>query len=208
MQQLSCAYIRNGYYHYVVGEMPEKKSPPDIDRRLIERYGIDISRSARARRKRAGFANVHYLRFRGFFVLLATKGEHEFFSAHGDQVRDVRETPISVGGYSVGYHRGVDGRFHVSVRIHPERYRDLKARFLDMAAARTAEELGAEFGRVRFEPYAPVRRQLLNIHRAVNRVRKVAGMVPVPLSVLRLRRRIVRPFRDSGEGAGSLEEAA
>lgn len=48
--------------------------------------------------------------------------------------------------------------------------------------------------RIPFEPYAPVRRQLLNILRAVNRVRQAAGFESVPVSALRLRRRVVRPF--------------
>ena len=60
-----------------------------------------------------------------------------------------------------------------------------------------------EFARVRFEPYAPVRRQLLNILRAVNRARHEAGFEAVPASVLRLRRRIVKPF-----GQEHLSQAA
>ncbi len=40
------------------------------------------------------------------------------------------------------------------------------------------------------EPYAPIRRQLLNILRAVNTKRKLAGKGPVPTSALRLRRRV------------------
>jgi hypothetical protein len=48
--------------------------------------------------------------------------------------------------------------------------------------------------RIPFEPYAPVRRQLLNILRAVNRRRRAAGLERVPHTVLRLRRRPVRVF--------------
>ena len=36
------------------------------------------------------------------------------------------------------------------------------------------------FYRLPFEPYAPVRRQMLNLLRAVNRVRRQAGFKPVP----------------------------
>ena len=53
-----------------------------------------------------------------------------------------------------------------------------------------------EFGMLRFEPYAPVRRQLLNLLRAVNRARKQAGFEPVPVECLRLKRRIYRPLDD------------
>ena len=45
-----------------------------------------------------------------------------------------------------------------------------------------------------FEPYAPVRRQLLAIVRRVNECRAAAGLERLPYSVLRLKRRIYRPF--------------
>ncbi|MBU0717022.1 MAG: hypothetical protein KJ749_02135 [Planctomycetes bacterium] len=60
--------------------------------------------------------------------------------------------------------------------------------------------MAGEFGLVDFEPYAPVRRQLLNLLRAVNRARKEAGLEPVPMSCLRLKRRIYRPFDAAGDG--------
>jgi hypothetical protein len=43
-------------------------------------------------------------------------------------------------------------------------------------------------------PYAPIRRQFLNLLRAVNRARKAAGFELLPKEVLPLRRRVVRPF--------------
>lgn len=49
------------------------------------------------------------------------------------------------------------------------------------------------------EPYAPVRRQLLNLLRAVNRAWKQAGYEPVPVECLRLKRRIYRPFASASE---------
>jgi hypothetical protein len=44
------------------------------------------------------------------------------------------------------------------------------------------------------EPYAPVRKQLLNLLRVLNTKRQRAGHPKIPATVLRLRRRIVRPF--------------
>jgi hypothetical protein len=49
-----------------------------------------------------------------------------------------------------------------------------------------------------FEPYAPVRRQLLVLLREVNAVRRQAGFQVLPIDVLPLRRRIVKPFGDDG----------
>jgi hypothetical protein len=197
LQQLACCYIARGYHYYVVGEIPEGKDPRSIDARIIDRFGIDMSRFARARRKRAGLANAQYIRFRRFFVLLATepRGTHAFYLQHSpSQIRFIKDTPIALGGYSIGYHRGADRKWHVSVRIHPNRYRNVKAYLLDLATKRSLDKLEQEFLDLRFEPYAPVRRQLFSLLRAVNQSRAVAGLPKLPWSCLRLRRRIVRPF--------------
>ena len=142
VQQLATGYLMHGYHHYVVGELPEGKDPKAVDRRMVERYELDTSRATRARRKLAGLSNCQYIRFRRFFILCATDpvGGHEFFNAHPPrhaadgrsipQVRHIKESPISFGGYSIGFHRGVDRKWHISIRIHPERYRDLKADLL------------------------------------------------------------------------------
>lgn len=91
VQQLACSYLANGYHYYVVGEVPERKAPEEVDRKLVERYGLGSSKWVRARRKKAGLANVNYIRFRRFFVLCATAGRHDFFTAHAGQVRRIHE---------------------------------------------------------------------------------------------------------------------
>jgi hypothetical protein len=202
VQQFACCYVRHGYHYYVVGEIPPKKDPLAVDARIVERYGIGLSKFARARRKRAGLANVQYIRFRSFLVLCSTgpRGEHRFFDEHASgQIRNIREQPLAFGGYSIGWHRGVDRRWHVSVRIHPERYRSLKAYLLEIATRRSVDQLVAEFAGLRFESYAPVRRQLIALLKAVNRTRKTAGLASVPFESLRMRRNIVRPFESSRE---------
>ena len=193
IQQLAVGYVQHGHFFYVTGQVPDGKDGQAVDRKLIERYGLDVSKWTRAREKGKGGASVQYLRYGRFFVLIATAGRHEFFEGEKG-VRDVREHPIRFAGYSISYRRGVDRRFHVSVRIAPDEYLRLKAFFVDLACHRSVENLAGEFSRLSFEPYAPVRRQLLNIVRAVNRERQAAGFEAVPVSALRLRRRIVRPF--------------
>ncbi len=142
---------------------------------------------------RAGAWDIRYLRFGRFFVLIATRGEHRFFEDERT-FRDIRRDSLSFGGYSIGYKLGADRKWHASVRIHPSDYLTLKAYFLDLATRRSVEKLTAEFQRIPFEPYAPVRRQFLNILRAVNRERKRAGYEPIPVAALRLRRHQVSPF--------------
>lgn len=194
IQQLAVAYVARGYFFYVAGHIPPGKDLELIDAKLLDRYQIRQSRWQRARRKLLGKANVHYLRFGSFFVLLASKGAHEFFDAEADVIRDVRREPIAFAGYSVGYGQGVDGRGHVSVRIHRNEYRWLKSYMCQFARHATAEEVAEEFRRLRFEPYAPVVRQLFSVLRAVNRVRKVAGLRQIEPDVIRTRRRVVRAF--------------
>ena len=189
VQQLAVSYLAHGYWFYVVGQVPEGKDPRKVDEKLVARYQIDLSKWARARRKRAGLANLQYLRFGRFFILLATHGTHAFFEDEAASIRDARKTPIRFCGYAISYRNG-----HPHVRIEQEEYKRLRAYFLDLALHRSAERLGGELARLPFEPYAPVRGQLLAVLRAVNRERKRAGFEPVPKSCFRLVRRVCRPF--------------
>src|SRR6266849_4698714 len=68
IQQLAVSYIGHGYWFYVAGNIPDDKDPPMVDAKLISKYGINLSRAARSRRKAAGLANIQYIRFRHFFV--------------------------------------------------------------------------------------------------------------------------------------------
>jgi hypothetical protein len=161
VQQLAVGYVARGFYFYTTGNIKPSKDPAAVDAKLIDRYGIDVSKWQRARRKRAGIANLQYVRHDRFFVLLATHGDHPFFA--DEPFRDIREAPIKFHGYSIGCGKGYDGRWHASVRIHAAEYRSLKAYFLDLAVHRSAECLAGEFQRVPFAPFARVRRQMLNI---------------------------------------------
>lgn len=210
VQQLATAYLPHGYWFYVTGRIPPHKDHVAIDQKLLAKYGIAISRPARARRKRAGLANLHYLRHESFFVILATHGQHQFFSQEGQSLRDIRRTPLVYCGYSVSYKHGGhvrriegkpakrDDRWHSRVQIARGDYRTWRAYFLEIAAKRTADQIAAEFWKLPYEPYAPVRQQLLNLLRLVNRARRQAGLERVAPSVLRYRRRIVRPFESLG----------
>lgn len=203
VQQIACCYLRHGYWFYVSGLIPAGKDPQAVDQKIIEKYGIAVSESTRVRRKRLGQANLQYLRHGHRFVIMATRGQHQFFKAEQNSIHDIRHCPIRYGGYSISYRRGgrtragePDEKWHAHVEIERRRYLELKAWMLELAAHRSVENLILAFYRLPFEPYAPVRRQLLNLLRAVNHARRKAGFRPVPIEVLPLRRRIVRPFGD------------
>ncbi len=125
------------------------------------------------------------------FVLIATHGRHPFFEHEAKVIRDSRRVPFGLGGYTISYRNG-----HASVRIDQETYKRLKGYLVDLAPRRAAEHMIEEFEMIEFEPYAPIRRQLLNLLRAVNRTRKQVGFDGVPVECLRLKRQIYRPFGD------------
>lgn len=204
IQQLAVGYVARGYFFYVTGSVPRRISAAEHDRRLIAKFDVAKSKWSRYRRKlRIGpdgrpLANVQYLRHRDYWVLLATAGHHRFFSEHQTQMdpqqqmkrqyRDVREAPITYGGYSVSW------RDRTSVRIGPRAYSDLKAHFLHLAVKETKNSLEQEFSRAPFEPYGGVTRQMFAILRAVNRIRRTAGLPLVPRLSVRVKRQVVKPF--------------
>ena len=71
---------------------------------------------------------------------------------------------------------------------------DIAGRRLHPADHRSADCIRADFRKVPFARYAPVRRQLLNILRAVNEKRQQAGYTTLPPSSVGLRRKIEKPF--------------
>jgi hypothetical protein len=189
VQQVAVQYLRHGYWFYVAGSVPVGKDPRSIDRKLITKYGITASSKERARWKRAGLANLHYIRHDRFFLLMATHGCHHFFDDEAGQIRDARRHPIKFAGYAISYRDG-----HTCVRIEQREYQQLKAWLLDLASRRSASALAAEFAAVGYAPYKPVRQQLVSIWRAVNRERRRAGYEPLVIECVPWRREIVRPF--------------
>lgn len=193
VRRLVTGFLTKGYVFYVAGDVPPPKDPRRVAERLAARYGLRVSRQERVRRKRAGLANVGLLRFGRFFLLVATAGRHDFFEAERSSIRDFRREPLLFAGYSVSLRRdgstkkgGTEIRLRGSVRIAALEYRVLRR---ELAEHALHEGVGERLGRLPFEPYAPVRRQLLNLLRAVNRVRGAAGLEAVPVGVLRLKRR-------------------
>ena len=105
-----------------------------------------------------------------------------------DRIHDARKRPITFWGYSVSYRQG-----HPHVRIQQTDCSLLKVRMLEAAVRQEAEVLRSS---CRGLPYAPVRRQLPNVLRAVNRRRKLAGLTLVEVTCILMRRRICSPLED------------
>jgi len=195
VQQLAVAYVSNGYYFYATGTIPEGKDPKTTDGKILSQYGIAISKWVRSRRKRQGLANVHYLRFGRFFVIIANHGDHRFFEDEARNLRGVRTHPIRFMGYSIGCRQARGGdKWHASVRISKETFSSLKVRFERLALERSVEELTLTLRRLPFEPYAPVQDQIGILVRAINRWRRQAGQEPLAWNAASRQRRPVRPF--------------
>ena len=216
VQILASNYLPHGYWFYVTGRVPPGKAAGNVDKKLIDKYGIALSRQQRSRRKQDGHANLHYVRFEDFFVLLATHGQHPFFLEEAKSVRDIRKYPLHFSGYSISVKRGqflkkeeneagakADSRLRVRVQIARDRYQELLGYFGDTASHRSAERLSQEMWRLPFEPYAPVRKQMLQILRHVNSKRKAIGFELITPDVIRYRRRIVKPFEPVKEAAAA-----
>lgn len=201
IQQVAVSYIRTGHFFYVAGELKPDTDPAAVDAKLIHKYGVHATRWARALRKVRGEANLQYIRHGRFFLLMATHGRSLFFELEGENVKDCRRMPIKFAGYSLSHRNG-----HPHVRIDVATYLGFKASMADLALRLDKAGLEELLAMPRFVPYAPVRRQLLNVLREVNRVRAAAGLERVDERCLPLRRTIVRPFGDDEVAGVSSDE--
>ena len=178
VQQVATAYLPHGYWFYSQGFVPMGKNPEAVDTKLITKYGAALSKWQRARRKRAGIANIQYLRFGRTFLVMATKGLHPFFEEEAAAIRDTRKVPIRIGGYSISVRKGPDGRLHSHVRIDRDPYTQLMAHYLAHGARQSTARLVDELYRLPYEPYAPVRRQYLLLLRRRSASRMVGKPSP------------------------------
>lgn len=202
--------IGKGYRYYFVGTLKGDKEPHLVDQRMLGDYDADLPKWTRERRRRKGQANFRYLRLENWFIVLATEGKATcFWEEDRHRIRDVRNVPIRLHGYSISYRRGGwkdrrlwqhplrrerDMNWHVRVQLDAETYSGLKAYFLNIATHRQGDFIGQEFWQLPLQPYRPVREQLLAILRAVNRARQMAGFQRVPVSVIRYKRDVVKAF--------------
>jgi hypothetical protein len=127
VQQVAVSYLRHGYWWFVNGTIPERKDPLEVDHNILTKYDIRKDWRFIANRKKRGIANLQYIRFGRFYVIMATKGVHEFKVREEKRIRDARLCPILIPlsgapreslhrdagrqsatfeGYAVSYRRG------------------------------------------------------------------------------------------------------
>lgn len=212
VQRIATCLLRHGYVYYVQDRVPDGKDPRAIDAKLLAKYAVVQNEWRRARRKERGEANLQYLRYGRAWVLMATEGYHPMKTEEKSKLRDVRDAPIQIAGYSIYLKRGdykkkasadekpvPDAKWHARVLISRERYCELRAYFLEIACRRSSEALAAEINALPYEPYKPVWRQLRKLVRTINKKRKSGGLTQVPMSAIRWRRTIVKAFEPVDE---------
>ena len=92
-----------------------------------------------------------------------------------------------------------DQKWHSCVEIERHTFRRLRAYFLDIATNRSRDNLEYELRNTGFNPYQPVKRQLVRITKDMNNARRIAGFsdqIPYRV-VLALRRYQKAPFSNS-----------
>ena len=213
LQRVATHLLPKGYYFFVQGRLADGKSPSALDAKLLAKYDVAKSEGARRWRKSQGLGNVQYVRYQHHWILLATQGDHAIREGEGDNLKDVRRTPIRIGDYALYVKRGnylkrepsaeaakPDGKWRVRVVIAREAYRELCASVMSKACHRRGDALAEELFSLPYEPYAPIRKQLLKLLRLVNAKRQAAGYAKVPAMCLRFKREIVRAFEPPGDG--------
>ena len=218
LQRIATHLLPKGYFFFVQGTLAAGKNPSALDAKLLAKYDVAKSEGARRWRKQQGLGNVQYVRYRNHWILLATHGHHSIREGEGNNLKDARRCPIRIGNYAIYVKRGnylkrepadeaakPDGKWRVRVVIAREPYRELCANFLSIACHRRAETLSEELFSLPYEPYAPVRKQLLKLLRLINAKRQAAGFAKISATSLRFQREIVRTFepRDRSPNVGT-----
>jgi hypothetical protein len=200
--QRAVVLAQRGYQYFVAGEVPERKDPGRIDAKMLAKYGVALSRRQRTYRKSKGLPNGHYFRVERRWVLMATSRAFFLRIDSSERVKDLRESPLRVGGYGLSLRadgaakRGGIRRLRASVRLDERTRRELRAEMEEAAIHRTADVLALRFWREsnRWQVYAPVYRQFRGVLRRVNELRKIAGLERVPVSCLRIQRVFPKQF--------------
>ncbi|MBE9108276.1 hypothetical protein IQ273_02415 [Nodosilinea sp. LEGE 07298] len=168
LRRIAIDYVRHGWFRYAVRTIPQGKDMLAIDAKMKATYEVTSCRTTRMRRRKKGIASVQYLRFSHTFVLLATDGHQDAL----DRIttRDIRESPLHFGGYSVGLARGT-----VVVEVERRVWQEARTRIQNMSLT-GKEPLEKVFASLPFYRFPGVVRQKLELLRTINLRRKAAGL--------------------------------
>ena len=203
--------VGSGHYFYFAATLRADKDPQNLDRKLIDRWDLDKPAWKREARRRGAAPNIHYLRYKRFYVLLATHGKgeggipHPFFVEYQRTLGDIRKNALRFCGYSIRYPVSRQtGSRRLFVRLDKRTYGRIRSQLMIAAIGQRYRDPDAFESVVRdlpFQWYRPVRDQLRVILKDVNRVRRRAGFEPVRLACIPMRMRVTDVFVEAGHGS-------
>jgi hypothetical protein len=154
IRRLTRYYLKEGYWYFVTGHIPEHKSIEKADITLSTKYETTLSKWQRHRRKARGLANVQYLRYERDFILIATDGDHPLFF-QDRTVRDARKHPIEIWYYWIR----VRSPRRYEVIVAPWAYHVVKEKVIRLATEGRVDAVIEQLQSLRWINYPGVNRQ-------------------------------------------------
>ena len=171
LRKIAIDYVRHGYYWYQLYTFKKDFSEQELERidtKIIKEYEITYHRTTRARRKKQGIANVAYVRWSNYYILLFTDGFH-YKKQEGVRLSDMREVPLQIFQYEV---RVLQGKGQV--RINPD-YLKRKRRSLLKSSYKGRGEVLKKLHRLGYLNYPEINRQKFYLLKAINKKRRKAN---------------------------------
>lgn len=116
-----------GYTNYFIGTYPIKKKQRflEIDKKLISKYNMNLSKDRKYYRKKKDLCNYVFLRSREFYIILKTTGKDDI--EVDDNFVSIFEKPLSIpvsDRLLLTIFR--DGRKKITVKIEKESFREIR----------------------------------------------------------------------------------
>lgn len=154
--------VGRGYYNYCVGYIPSDKGHKmfDIDKKIMDKYNINISKDQRYRRKKKKLANFYYLRWQHWFFILRSDGavdfnvDDKFYDIRVKQ-KEVNRLKVVVSGcleFNLGLQKKGNGKSSVTVSLSNHTYKEFKAEIEDLIQHKQINKLEDFFERLRGLP--------------------------------------------------------
>ncbi|MDQ0808032.1 hypothetical protein [Priestia megaterium] len=160
--QMIVYLLGRGYYHWHLIYLPESKQDKweSIDKKLIAKYGMDISKYTRRDRKKRKIANFYYLRWQHIAILLHTDGEITSKVKASiaklddtiDEFYDIRKTHMLLSIGDVSTYEIYEHQDKVVVKLEKQCYRELKTGLIDVAETKNKTRMIKTFDQLNGMP--------------------------------------------------------
>lgn len=154
--------VGNGYYHYYVGEISLDKldKTKRIDKKIIKKYKVDLTKDQRYRRKKNGLVNYYYLRWSNQFLILHTDGKHDIelddkFCDIRKKQTEINRLKVKVSAYmefNIAVTKKYKDKYGVTVGLSNMAYKELKVRIEKYIKLKQVKKLNGLFANLRGLP--------------------------------------------------------